>query len=356
MKYGLISGVGTLLLALCYSSSAHAECFFRSGGTGVLEYSLDVGTLWIPRDAPIGTPIGAVDRNVQLHNAARLELACYSDGTSTLEVSLRPSVPIFPGALPPVNGEDLTGRVLQIGVPGVGIHVRLDRPYANSTAPNFWRPRTWTSVPYEGYSDGHTGGAGIIMNMMRTHTTLVKTGTIPSTPTPFNVQLFTGHYSDVGMALRFSLSGTVRQEQCTLLPDPFIADPVQLGEYPVQDFTGVGYTTPAKPFQITLSDCEIDPAASTAQAYLRFEGVRGSLPIDADQGLFSLTTDSTASGLGIQLLHDDGRPVELNVDVPVKPLQVGVTQLDFRARYLQTDADVSPGRADGALKFTVSYR
>ncbi|UTL82536.1 fimbrial protein [Pseudomonas putida] len=356
MKHGLIFGVSALLLALSYTNSAHAGCRFRTG-SGTLDYTLDAGTLWIPRDAPIGTPIGPVDRDTTLTNAAGLELVCYDDGGAPMEAALRPTVPIFPGALPPVNGEDLTGRVLETGVPGIGIHVRLVHPYNNPSAPNAWRPRTWASVPYEGYTNHHTGPLGIVMNVMRTHTTLVKTGPIQSTPIPFNnKQLFIGQYSDVGTALRFSLNGTVKQEQCTLLPYPFSADPVQLGEYPVQDFTGEGYTTPAKPFQITLSDCEIDPISSTAQAYLRFEGVRGSLPIDADRGLFSLTTDSTASGLGIQLLHDDGRPVELNVDVPVKPLEVGVTQLDFRARYLQTDADVSPGRADGALKFTVSYR
>lgn len=356
MKHGLTSTAGALLLALLSSNSAHAGCYFR-GGNGTLDYTLDVGTLWIPRDAPIGTPIGPVDRDTELTNAAGLTLVCYDDGRAPMKAALKPTVPIFPGPLPPVNGEDLTGRVLQTGVPGIGIHVRLVHPYDNPTAPNAWRPRTWSSVPYQGYTNHHTGPTGIVMSVMRTFTTLVKTGPIKSTPIPFNnKQLFIGHYSDVGTALRYSLAGTVRQEQCTLLPDPVSADPVQLGDHPVQDFTGVGHTTPAVPFHITLSDCERDPASSTAQAYLRFEGVRGSLPIDAARGLFGLTTDSTANGLGIQLLHDDGRPVELNVDVPVKPLDIGVTQLDFRARYLQTEAKVTPGRAAGALKFTVSYR
>jgi type 1 fimbria pilin len=282
---------------------------------------------------------------------------CTDDGSTPLQAALKPSVPIFPGYLPPVNGEDLSDRVLETGVPGIGIHVRLLRPYQSSSAPNSWRPRKWNSVPYEGYTAHQTGPLGIVMSVMRTETTLIKTGPIQSTPIPFNNKLlFTGHYSDVGSVLRFNLNGMVKQEQCTLPSDPVSADPVQLGDHSVQDFTGVGHTTPEVPFHITLSDCERDPASSTAQAYLRFEGARGSLPIDPDQGLFGLTTDSTASGIGIQLLHDDGRVVTLDKDVPVKPLNIGVTQLDFRARYLQTAGKVTPGRAAGALKFTVSYQ
>ncbi|GLO14185.1 hypothetical protein PPUJ20028_27670 [Pseudomonas putida] len=46
----------------------------------------------------------------------------------------------------------------------------------------------------------------------------------------------------------------------------------------------------------------------------------------------------------------------LQSDEFVKPVSIGITQLDFQARYYQTAPVVTPGLAEGGLTFTVSYK
>jgi len=89
---------------------------------------------------------------------------------------------------------------------------------------------------------------------------------------------------------------------------------------------------------------------------MHLKGVDGSVPIDRDLGLFTLTADSTASGIGIQVLRSDNTPLKLEEYVDMGSLKPGITRLDLRARYYQTDAVVAPGEAKGALNFTIEYR
>lgn len=57
------------------------------------------------------------------------------------------------------------------------------------------------------------------------------------------------------------------------------------------------------------------------------------------------------------MLQADGiTPFRLEEDVAVKPLSPGDIALDFQARYYQTDPIVTPGEANGALNFTITYR
>ena len=46
----------------------------------------------------------------------------------------------------------------------------------------------------------------------------------------------------------------------------------------------------------------------------------------------------------------------LQSDESVKPVSIGITQLDFQARYYQSAPTVKPGVAEGGLTFTVTYK
>jgi type 1 fimbria pilin len=76
--------------------------------------------------------------------------------------------------------------------------------------------------------------------------------------------------------------------------------------------------------------------------------------------VFTLGDGSTAVGMGIQILRDDGiTPVALGTEVPlvvIKP--TGETVLPFTARFYQTadSADVQGGVAKGSLGFTLTYQ
>jgi type 1 fimbria pilin len=143
--------------------------------------------------------------------------------------------------------------------------------------------------------------------------------------------------------------------------NPVSADPVQLGEWDSADFTGPGYTTPAVPFSITLSNCETDTSgAVVATANIVLDGVKGSTPVGPPtSGVFSLTSDSAAEGVGIQVLKADGvTAMPLQTEVPMMAITSGNIVLNFNARFYQTGASsaIRPGIAKGALSFTITYK
>ncbi|MFH7457074.1 fimbrial protein, partial [Pseudomonas syringae group genomosp. 7] len=70
--------------------------------------------------------------------------------------------------------------------------------------------------------------------------------------------------------------------------------------------------------------------------YIRLVGVSGSAPVPGIPGGFTLSGDSTASGVGIQIMRSDGRtPVTLGTVVPIAPIGMGTPVVDLSARYFQ---------------------
>lgn len=323
-------------------------------------YTIDVGTWYVPRDAPVGTPINPPDMRTDTYNVPRAALSCFRyEGPHTLHLYQPATAPVFPGPLPPLNGEDLTGKVLETGIPGVGIRIKLGHPFDGVWA-NAWKPVGPPIIPFDAIID-HFTELYVRASALRAWVTLIKTGPIPPGAHSVNgYELYTGSASNVGHVWRVGMQATVIQAQCNLPQNPVSADPVELGTWDKTDFTGPGFTTPAVPFQITLSDCEDDPDGGVATAHIRLEGTKGSTPIDAQRGIFGLTDDSTAEGVGIQMLMADGvTPVQLNQDVPLQAISPsGDTVLPFSARFYQTEASqaVKPGSAKGALNFTITYQ
>ncbi|KGB93026.1 MULTISPECIES: fimbrial protein [Burkholderia] len=137
---------------------------------------------------------------------------------------------------------------------------------------------------------------------------------------------------------------------------------VSLGNVVQKSLTGVGTTTSARPFNIQLR-CSGGTSGSTTRMYTTLTDA--SHPANVSSVL-SLGADSTASGVGIQVLRGNndtlisygpdssqaGNPNQWfvgqfgNVDVTI-PL---------KARYVQTAPDVKAGTANGRATFTMSYQ
>lgn len=348
------------LAASCMAPLAMANtCSWNIGGPAMMNYQRNMGTLYVPRDARVGAVIGTVDLNHSTPNNAGLRVECHNDGTRRLDFNARATAPIFPGPLEPINGEDVTGKVLQTNIPGVGVRVKLGFPL-NGLADNSFVPIGDPTVPYDGFNERNLL-TPIALNNLSNRVTLIKTGPLPPGPhTLDGSELFSGHFTDMGKAFGYGMIGTIIQAQCTVGANPVSADPVQLGDWDTADFTGPGFSTPAVPFSITLSACETDPGGTIATANIRLEGVKGSAPIGpTTSGIFSLTSDSDAKGLGIQVLKADGiTPMELETEVPLIAISPGTTVLNFNARFYQTQdsSAVRPGLAKGALGFTLTYK
>jgi type 1 fimbria pilin len=357
-------------IGACQGASAAAaknvdpqeDCYWATGA-GLKSFRHDVGTLYIPRDAKVGSVIGAINDISRIHDPAGLEVRCLSSsGNTVFEWNAKASVPVFPGPLDPVDGEDLTGKVLQTNIQGVGARIRQGYPFDGRATNAFWPAVGLATVPFQGFTNGAPMLTPVRFSAMNSYITLIKTGPIPAGPQQLDGrELFYGTVTTLGRVLSFGLTGTVIPAQCTVGGSPVSADPVQLGEWESADFTGPGFTTTAVPFSITLSNCETDTAPGfVATANIQLDGVRGSMPVaPTSSGVFSLTTDSDAQGVGIQILKADGvTPMELQTQVPVMTITPGNTVLNFNARFYQTAASsaVRPGIAKGALSFTITYK
>lgn len=93
--------------------------------------------------------------------------------------------------------------------------------------------------------------------------------------------------------------------------------------------------------------------AYAAQAWINTEADDSTtaVPLIASPALFRI------DGVEIQLLRGDtSNPMPLQAEVRMKPVEIGITRLDFYARYYQSSPIVKPGSAEGALSFTVSYK
>jgi type 1 fimbria pilin len=261
---------------------------------------------------------------------------------------------------PPVNGEDVTGHVLQTNITNVGAIISVNDGFDGFGKRDFIADNPRQRVPFAGTQTQDMLVYFELRNM-RQKITLVKLGPIAPGVHTFSGDWFSGTFQDIGYAFGSAITGTVVQSQCTLAANPVSADPVQLGEWESSDFTGAGYGTAPVDFTITLNNCVSDPNQGdpwrVATAHIRLEGANGSAPLPGTDGLFSLSSDSTAAGVGIQILRDDGAtPIPLLRDVPVTAIQPsGDTVLPFTARLLQT-GPVTPGIAKGSLNFTITYQ
>lgn len=125
---------------------------------------------------------------------------------------------------------------------------------------------------------------------------------------------------------------------------------VQLGKVSKTVFTGAGSTSTLTKFDIQLKNC---PETVTSAA-INFGGTP-----DADNNTtLAVTPDANAAtGVAVQLLDSSDQPVSLYTPSQQYPLTSGstVNDLEFGARYIQTQAAVTAGPANAVSTFTVIY-
>ena len=339
-----------MLGLLAVTSTASARCYFENQVGNYITFEYDLGNAWVARDAPVGTTIAT--RALRVPNQQGFRPICfYVENPPFTSISVNSSVAPLRG---PVTAPG-AGDILPTNVAGIGAIFELGLFYDGSSSNSFTPDDGSPYVPYQGTMIEDTA-ISAPLGVLYGKLTLVKTGPIDPVPKPINQEMFHAILNDLGRIYDFRLKGLVRQAQCTLKSDPVVPGPVQLGTHEVSHFKAIGTVTGAIPFYIRLSDCDDDPADSQATAYIHMTGALGSTIHDADAGVITLDNNAKADGLGIQVNHDDGRPLPLGREVPVTRLAVGETRLNFQARYIQLSSVVTPGRASGALNFTISYK
>ena len=347
----LLASLPLIPLQAAYAAS---RCVTQNG-SGPALFSADFTDVWVPRDLPVGEPI-ASKLFGGLLDPSTTRVQCTNANDRLLEAHVDYTTPFVHNLPMRLGNGRLASRVVRTRIAGIGAVIEMGWPFAAQANNNFRSASGDNTVPYYG-TNMTTMAVPLFIGPINMRVTLVKTGPIAAGPVVLDEELAHGSTTDLPDAFRLRASATLHQAQCTLKSDAVSADPVDLGSHTVADFPGKGSTTTSMPFHITLSDCEDDPAASTATAYIYLTGTDGSVAIDPKQGLFSLGNGSTAKGIGIQITDDLGVPVPLQEHVSSnKKLELPLTRLPYRAHFYQTDDRVTPGLAKGALDFTISYR
>ena len=163
-------------------------------------------------------------------------------------------------------------------------------------------------------------------------------GTIDTTITPFTV--------DGYPAMTFNITGTVLVSSCNV--DASTPTHVFLKNVDVTALTHKGATAEDTPFDITLK-CNNNVSVSML--------LDGEEDIDAQgEGVLALNGDSTASGIGIQLLYNN-EPVKLDETFSVGNAIAGIFKIPMVARYYRSSSKpLQAGSVATSVVYSLSYK
>lgn len=317
-----------------------------------VEIAVHTNALFIPRDAPVGS---LITRAVVNYDGTRSHVC--PDRLVVNEMLAGPRIP--PMTVAPVPGL-ATGRIgehlYETGVAGIGIGaIHSDGTFCITPGTTF--PADQRVFPFTARSCSNRYET-------RVYYYLFKTGPIEPGVHTLNINALRVLF-DGAVQTSLTLNQSVTVAGCSM-PD-FADNQIEVAMLPtnVRDFSGPGTSGPAKPFQISMYSCI---RGTYSQYYpwnyfignyanVRLEPSRGSTIIDAQMGVVGLRPESTAKGIGVQVLRDDMSPMQLGSDVQLNHVEDGITQLPFQARYIQVgDAAPEGGSADATVNFTVTFR
>lgn len=349
---------GQVFFSLCLISvGAWGDC---TGGDSSVYPDFDMGTHYVPRDAPIGSVIGTANVSYSYQHSS--DITCYVGDLWEARMNSWPKVTGI--TLPPITGLEMgNAAIAKTNVPGVGLVM---------TAPG--RSLSQWSVasgvhPYVPFKLSNTVSLRIV-NPIITNFTLVKI----SDEIPMGSSAIKNSTSAVGFwsgSRRFHsvfLTGTVVRSECSLAGGANTYIEVPMGEVMRRQFNGKDSHMDSKDVVIPLTNCTAGTYPTNqgwnfyqnANAHLRLDGVQGSTIVDAERGILGLTTDSTAKGVAVQVLRKDGStPFTLGREVSMARLSGSSMNIELKARYIQTSDSVAgpePGKANARAAFTLTYK
>jgi type 1 fimbria pilin len=321
--------VSTCFISGIFSDRANAACTSTLTTAPVISFS---GTLNVQRDAPIGSMIAT--------GSSPMEANVTDSTAGTTGNGANRNFYIQISGLNPSSGITYNGAVVHTtNLAGVGLAL-------------------WSDIAPGGGGvqfDGATRlGRGIATGNL--HYALVKTGNI--TPGIVSGNAINGiGYVCLGVTTGTTYNQTspitggasINQVACSVNQSNIN---VPFGQVRSVDFRGVGSTTAEQSFTIDLT-CN---AAANINVSIDPSGVAAE---DAAQGILALTpqtSGSNASGVGVQLMHND-QPFPLGQPVFIETAAVtGPYSISMAARYIQTAAPITGGSANAAATFTLTYQ
>ncbi|RXU68066.1 type 1 fimbrial protein [Pseudomonas protegens] len=345
-----------LFLLCCISGGAWADC---TGGDTESYLDFDMGTQYVPRDAPIGSVIGTA--NVRYSYQHSSDIVCNVGDLWEVRINGWPKVKGI--TLPPITGLEMSNAMIsKTNVPGVGLVM---------TAPGRSMSK-WSAVsgvsPYVPFKLSNTQPLTIVDPVITTFTLVKISNEIPmGTSAIKSSSSALGFWSGKRRFHSVFLMGTVVRSECSLESANTVIE-VPMGEVMRRQFNGKDSHMDSKDVVIPLTNCTAGTYPTdqgwnyyqNANAHLRLEGVQGSAILDAHRGILGLTSDSTAKGVAVQVLRKDGvTPLPLGQEVSMARLSGSQMNIELKARYIQTSdsaAGPEPGKANARAAFTLTYK
>lgn len=128
---------------------------------------------------------------------------------------------------------------------------------------------------------------------------------------------------------------------------------VQMGDdYRLYEFDKSGDTPRVIKFNIALNQCQ------RGIKKVNYQLKATTKVIDSTKGIVALNAESTAKGIGLQLMNDAGQPIALDTVYPFNDFNT--TDTDFKiplsaAYYRLAEGTLQGGTANTAVTFIVSY-
>ena len=322
------TGLALLILAAALPQLTWADCRLDPVAKSI-EYTFNLpASISLPRNLPNGSDITTATSSSRSPGSG---VGCDA-GTQVVATNFAR------------NGATSTAGITPTGVPGIGMRWTTGHLFSQTLR---------TATQFSGAN--------------ATTLTLVKTGPIAD-----GAMLTAGAlaWTEVNglVNTRDNLATTVRliPRTCNVTTNVQVSISPAAG-IPLRTFTRVGTTTNMVPFQIGI-DC----TGVRTTVFMTFTDQRN--PANTSDTL-GLTANSVATGIGIQIMSEEnsigsgifnvrrfgpansvaGNTNQFKVAAPAEVSQ-GPQQINFRARYIQTAAQVTAGTANGIATFTMSYQ
>ncbi|WP_260516100.1 fimbrial protein [Serratia fonticola] len=389
---GLLGGI--LLSVTSANSWAVANCSFSAGSTQTETVPLSPPVISAGADIPVGTVL--YQGSWLMKNTIMGCQWAQADVGKSFWYSSSTLITNAPLPLSNLATGPFAGAVYQTNIPGIGVVISRS-PDGNPIIPN--RPAVTTDVenPIR-QVDNELGGANNYTGSTR-YVSLIKTG--PITPGSFTlsganlpsiktsleppVNSHPGSVAVTGLPFTFyniNFQGTLTVSTQTCTTPPVVA--VSMGSYDINEYLGqMGAATPWVDASINLTGCPTfygfynatnttrlmdynTGLATVSNALNNNLGVRltpATSVIDSANGVMAIdsTVSGAASGVGIQIGWGESSQAptlfnfaaEQTVTLPKDGSPT--IRIPLSARYIQTAANPTPGRANGKVVFTVNY-
>lgn len=329
----------TCVALLLVSQGAFASCAFMDSRFSANDsVSLNLGNIVVQRDTPVGTVVATVNdttlggRNSFIQCTTSSFTSQWAAGT---------------GGFTPVSYGGQT--LYQSGIDGLAF--RVVTAGAGSTAGRYGTgtlPRSLSGVACVSSGGNWYRLCGGTWGNYRLQ--LVKiaatTGSGPLKAGSITQALVVGETNILNYTIA---SGTVQTVACSVTNTNIT---VPMGKAKNTDFSGAGSTSGDADFKINLNcdaatnvNLTISPGSSGAA-----NAANGVLKLD------NAGNADTASGVGVQVLYNNAPLALGSRKVIATTATDGAYDIPLKARYIQTDASVMPGKADANATFTMTYQ